>query len=252
MPPFCDEPLRLGQNAVVTIEARSSVDTEDRGSAVLTGKRGGRDESWGGSWAGPDGAGQLAYLRIGPLGWLNDSSDDPAAPGTTWRGVRPDPFEMLGLGQLTMDGPPRSVAGVPRGSIVAEDLGLVIIEGARARHCRTFMDGPTALDTFLPLRWLLADSSVVPEGAISRWRGEMDWWVFGDGELGMASVEVSGARGPAGWDAEGVRGVLEARLEAVDRDTPLDISAPFATTEEPVAPPWPSAAPEATLRSVAP
>ena len=40
VPPFCDEPLRLGQNAVVTIEARSSVDTEDRGSAVLTGNEG--------------------------------------------------------------------------------------------------------------------------------------------------------------------------------------------------------------------
>ena len=53
------------------------------------------------------------------------------------------------------------------GEIVPEDLGIEIIEGARARHCRTFIDGPTALDAFLPLRWLLADSSEVPAGAIS-------------------------------------------------------------------------------------
>lgn len=252
VPPFCDEPLRLGDNAVITIEARSSVDNEDRGSAILSGRRGGRDETWGGSWRGPDGSGQQAYLRVGPLGWLNDSSDDPASPGSTWLEVGPDPFGMVGPRRLTMDGPPHAIANVTRGSIVAEDLGLVIVEGARARHCRTFMDGPTALDTFLPLRWLLADSSVVQEGAISRWRGEMDWWVFGDGELGLASVEVSGARGPSGWDSEGVRAVLEARLEAVDRDGELDVSAPFATTNGADAVPSPSATAEAALGSAAP
>jgi hypothetical protein len=106
---------------------------------------------------------------------------------------------------------------------------MEIIEGARARHCRTFVDGPTALDAFLPLRWLHARSSFTPDGAISRWRGEMDWWVFGDGQLGMAAVEVSGSRGETGWESGGVRGVLEARLEAVDRGRRIDVSAPFAT-----------------------
>ena len=149
--------------------------------------------------------------RFGALAWVNDGSDDPDAPGTTWHEARPDPFELLGGGQLTMDGPPHSIANTPRGSIVAEDLGLEIIEGARARHCRTFLDGPTALDAFLPLRWLLYGSSEAPDDkAISRWRGEMDWWVFGDGELGMASVEVSGSRAETGWDVDGVRVVLRA------------------------------------------
>jgi hypothetical protein len=251
-PPFCDEPLRLGRNAVITIEARSSVDNDDRGVAVLRGQRGGRDESWGGSWTGLDGEGRQAYLRLGQLAWLNDGSDDPGAPGSTWRVVAPDPFGMLGTTQLTTDGPPHAIANVPRGSIVAEDLGLEIIEGARARHCRTFMDGPTALDTFLPLRWLLADGSAVPDRALSRWRGEMDWWVFGDGELGMASVEISGSRGQTDWDPDGVRAVLEARLEAVERDTRLDISAPFATTATVRLAPSPSAAADSAIGSVAP
>lgn len=229
-PPFCDEPIALGENAVIDIEAKSSIDNVDRGRAVLRGHRGGRDESWGGSWEGPDGEGQEAYLRAGVLAWLNESSDDPQAPGTTWHEVAPDPFGMAGWGRLTTDGPPRSIADVPRGSIVAEDLGLDIIEGARARHCRTFMDGPTALQTFLPLRWLLFDSSRPPGAAISRWRGEMDWWVFADGELGIASVEVSGSRAETGWDAEGVRAVLEARLEATDRDQRVDVSAPGSSS----------------------
>ncbi len=234
-PPFCDEPIDLGANAVVTIEAKSSLDNVERGRARLEGQRGGQDESWGGSWSGPDGAGVGAYLRTGPLAWLTDQSDDPHAPGTNWRAVAPDPFGMIGEEALTMDGPPQSIADAPRGAIVAEDLGLEHIEGARARHCRTFIDGPAALDTFLPLRWLLFGSSSAPADAISRWRGEMDWWVFADGELGLASVEVSGSRAETPWDADGARVVLQGRLEAVDRDQPVDVMAPTADTSPDVA-----------------
>ena len=102
-----------------------------------------------------------------------------------------------------MDGPPQALVDVPRGSIVAEDLGIEVIEGAPARHCRTFMDGPTALDAFLPLRWLLDDGLARGATDVGRWRGEMDWWVFGDGELGRARVEVSGSR--ADTDLAGLR-----------------------------------------------
>ena len=228
-PPFCDESVALGANAHIVIEAKSSLDNADRGRARLEGQRGGQDESWGGSWDGPDGSGQQAYLRVGPLAWLNDHSDDPHAPGTTWHEVGPDPFGLIGSTPLTMGGPPHAIADTPRGEIVAEDLGLEHIEGARARHCRTFIDGPTALDTFLPLRWLLSDSSAAREDAISRWRGEMDWWVFADGELGLAAVEVSGSRAETDWDAEGVRVVLEARLQATARDRAVDVSAPTSS-----------------------
>jgi hypothetical protein len=235
VPPFCDEPIALGSTARVSIEAKSSLDNEDRGVAVLEGQRSGRDEAWGGSWDGPDGMGQQAYLRVGALAWLNDENDDPQAPGTAWQAVRPDPFGMVGSTPLTTDGPPHAIANQPRGAIVAEDLGLEVIEGARARHCRTFMDGPTALDTFLPLRWLLLDGSGAPEGSISRWRGEMDWWVFGDGELGLATVEISGSRAETDWYAEGVRVVLEARLEATDRGRAVDVTAPVSPAETPAA-----------------
>ena len=140
-----------------------------------------------------------------------------------------------------MDGPPHAVADVPRGSIVAEDLGLVIIEGARARHCRTFIDGNTALDTFLPLRWLLYDGYQATDNAIGRWRGEMDWWVFADGELGMAAVEVSGSRAETDWDAEGVRVVLQARLEATDREGGMAVGVPMTLDATPT--PRPSSRP---------
>ncbi|WP_410965293.1 hypothetical protein, partial [Salmonella sp. SAL4435] len=77
-----------------------------------------------------------------------------------------------------------------------------------------FVDGPTALAAFLPLRWLLDDGLAGGATDVGRWRGEMDWWVFGDGELGRARVEVSGSRADTGWRASGVRATLEAELEA--------------------------------------
>lgn len=229
-PPLCDEGVALGQTARIRIEAKSAVDTFDRGTAVLEGQRDDLDESWGGSWDSPDGSGQQAYLRVGEHAWLNDTSDDPQAPGTTWTVSTANPFGLLGALGLTLDGPPHTVADAPRGEIVAEDLGLEQVEGARARHCRTFIDGPTALDTFLPLRWLLADHSLIDSSGLERWRGELDWWVFADGELGLATVSVSGARGETGWDDDGVRAFLEARLQAIDRGTEIDVSAPAASS----------------------
>ena len=226
VPPSCDEPVALGRSARVTIEAHSSLDDEARGSATLSGQRSGVDEVWSGSWSGPDGDGQTAYLRIGQQAWLNDRSTDRAVPGGGWQETLPDPFGLAGRDRLTMDGPPHALVDVPRGSIVAEDLGLEVIESAPARHCRTFIDGPTALASFLPLRWLLLDSHDPAAADVGRWRGEMDWWVFGDGELGRARIEVSGSRAETAWGATGVRAVLQAELEAVDRDLAIDISVP--------------------------
>jgi hypothetical protein len=232
-PPLCDAALALGPNAAVTIEARSILDDEPRGTAVLSGQRRGRDESWSGSWSGPEGRGQVSYLRLGQEAWLRDIGAEAspagigaeASPAGAWRAVIPDPFDLGGAESLTLDGPAVAIADVPRGEIVAEDLGLEVVEGATARHCRTFMDGPTALATFLPLRWLLHDSSASADDRVRRWRGEMDWWVFTDGELGRARVEVSGSRADTDWDATGVRAVLEAELEAVDRDRVPQIAA---------------------------
>jgi hypothetical protein len=241
-PPFCDEPIALGPNAQVGIEASSSIDEVARGQARLNGQRGGQDERWGGSWDGPDGSGQLGYVRVGQRAWQNIASDDAQAPGSTWSETTPDPFALAGYRGLTMDGPPHAIVDAPRGAIVAEDLGLDIIEGARARHCRTFIDGNTALDTFLPLRWLLYGDSDRADDPIGRWRGELDWWVFADGELGMATVEVSGSRAETSWDAEGVQVTLRARLEATQRDRPVDLSAPRSSR----------ATPEAALESESP
>lgn len=231
VPPLCDEPAMIGPNAVVTITARSSEDNIDRGRARLDGRRAGDDEVWGGSWSGLDGNGQSAYLRIGTHAWLNEGSDDPEAPGHTWQAVQPGLFAMAGESDLTMDGPPHAIVSVPRGSIVPEDLGLEVLEGARARHCRTFVDGPTALSAFMPLRWLLTNESGNTGSALRDWRGEIDWWVFADGQIGRASTQISGRRSETGWRSEGVRGMLEAVLDAVHRTREVDVTAPAGVAD---------------------
>lgn len=222
IPPDCDVAPRLGADAVISIVAFSRVDDETRGEARLEGRRGGSDESWGGSWTDPDGSGDMAYRRVAAQAWINTGSDDPEAPGTTWQEVPADGLGLAGAAGLTMDGPLHAVVSGPRGSIVPEDLGLAFVEGAQARHCRTFVDGPMALATFLPLRWLVGDAD--PDG-LDDWRGELDWWVFSDGELGRASIEVSGSRAEV-WAQAGVRGTLEADLLATDRDQPVDVGQP--------------------------
>jgi hypothetical protein len=238
VPPFCDDAVELGRFAQVTIRAASSLDNEDRGRALLSGRRSGTDEAWTGTWSGPDGTGQSAYLRIGGQAWLDDQGVGtvPETPeARRWRETRPNPFGLASVDELTMDGPPHARVDVERGSIVAEDLGLEVIGGARARHCRTFMDGPTALSSFLPLRWLLRDSQEQGAADVRRWRGEMDWWVFGDGELGRARVEISGSRADTGWDARGVRALLRAELESIDRDRVTEVSASVVAPLAPAA-----------------
>ncbi len=77
---------------------------------------------------------------------------------------------------------------------------MELVEGARARHCRTAVDGPTALDTFLPLRWLAGGQLLTVTHPLTEWRGTLDWWVFGDGQLGQASVIINGYPGEAWAD----------------------------------------------------
>jgi hypothetical protein len=248
VPPDCDAGVQLGPNALITITARSSLDDEPRGSARLEGMRRGRDEAWSATWTGPDGDGRASYLRLGERAWLRDESVQSAGRdgATAWRVVTPDPFDLASDARLTLDGPPHTIVDVPRGGIVAEDLGLEVVEGATARHCRTFMDGPTALDTFLPLRWVLHGSAEPADDQVRRWRGEMDWWVFADGELGRARVEVSGSRADTDWDATGVRAVLDAQLDAVERDDVPDIAATDPGQQDAPTPPT------AALQSAAP
>ena len=231
-PPACDAAVALGPSAELDVAAKASVDNVVIGHARLAGVRQGLDESWSGIMTSQYAAGTAGYARIGDEAWLQVGHDG-------WQDVSPDPFGMRGPDQLTLDGPMvATIMANPRP--VAEDLGTELFDGARARHCRTAIDGPTALAASLPLRWLAGGGLLKPAHRLAEWRGYLDWWVFTDGQLGQATILINGYPGDA-WPRSGLQGSLEARLTALDRTANWEIRAPVAQAGGSAAPtPTPS------------
>jgi hypothetical protein len=118
---------------------------------------------------------------------------------------------------------------------VAEDVGLELIQGAKARHCRTAIDGPTALRTLVPLRWLAGGDPVAVTATLVAWRGTLDWWVFADGQLGMATLVINGYPGDA-WPTSGLQGEIRATMTAIDRAFAHVVRPPQAVAASPEPP----------------
>jgi hypothetical protein len=81
-------------------------------------------------------------------------------------------------------------------------------------------DGSTFEASFPQVAWLVGDAS------LATWRGEIDYWVFGDGEIGMITGSVNG-------DAQeilphGLQATVQIKLTATDRGQPVTISPPKA------------------------
>ncbi|MET0772689.1 MAG: hypothetical protein ABWZ82_06375 [Candidatus Limnocylindrales bacterium] len=217
-PPTCDTPVRLGPSAEVAIDAQAIIDGESVGLASVQGVRDAYDESWSGSAEGDFVRARAEYARMGPEAWMGLGAAEPSP-------IEVDPFGMEGANGLTLDGPVVSLLTASDPEVVAEDLGVGLVSGARARHCRTAVDGTTALDTFLPLRWLAGSQLLTVTQPLDDWRGTLDWWVFTDGQLGQATVDIHGYPGEA-WPTSGIAGTLSARLTALDRDVPQTVTPP--------------------------
>jgi hypothetical protein len=220
-PPDCDTPVRLGPSAVVEIEGQALIDGTTVGTSSIQGVRDGLDESWSGSAESDFLRARAEYARVGPQAWLGLGAGRPSLIGI-------DPFHLAGADGLTMDGPVVAALTATEPEVVAEDLGVGLVSGARARHCRTAVNGPTALDTFLPLRWLAGGQLLTVTHPLEEWRGTLDWWVFTDGQLGQARVEIHGYPGEA-WPTSGIAGTLSARLTALDRDRSWTVEPPGGT-----------------------
>jgi hypothetical protein len=111
-----------------------------------------------------------------------------------------------------------AIALTPPDINAPEDRGLAFIDGARARHCRIPIDG-TTLRTILPQVALL-----VGQTDISRWRGDLDFWVFADGQLGQADGRISG---PAtDIDDDALQAGIRFRMLAYDRGLPITVHPP--------------------------
>ena len=205
-PPPCDGPLSAGASARLTSRLSATVDLRPTGSVELSGTRSGRDFRWNAYVATAASLGQGGAARIGADGWAR-------APGSHWVHTTP---EFVADG--TIDLQVLETALTPAGRAIFEDRGAEVIEGARARHCRVSVDGDTYAAAFPQIVWLVGGAD------LHRWRGQLDYWVFLDGELGQVVGSASGEA--AGLDPKALLATVEVRMTATSRGSDLVIYPP--------------------------
>jgi hypothetical protein len=190
----------------VDISIKGDIDGRSLGSVEVDGVRSVQDYRWLAYVATSERLGQFGAAVLGSSAWRLE-------PGTGWQAT-----DAASLHRDTLDMPVHEVP-MQRGSRTASEmLGLSYFEGARARHCRIAIDGPTFRRAFPQAYYLIGDADV------TRWRGELDYWVFADGELGRASAVISGE--PVGLAKGGLQAHFQATLIATERDAPHPIEPP--------------------------
>jgi hypothetical protein len=189
-PPTCDKTVGIGRTALVEMSIDGDVDGHALGSVDLDGVRSLQDFRWLAYVATNERLGQFGAAVVGTTGWLLD-------PDGGWKPANPGQ-----LAQDALDVPVREAVLTSGSRVAAEVLGVSYFEGARARHCRIALDGQTFRLAFPQVAYLIGHADV------GRWRGELEYWIFTDGELGRASAVISG-------DAvEIVKGGLQAHVRA--------------------------------------
>jgi hypothetical protein len=205
-PPTCPGPLAAGATARLTGRLDMEVDGRRSGTVTIDGARNGDDFRWIGFAATPLTIGQHGSGRLGDTSWSR-------APRTGWVPVPP----AFVVGQ-DLDLQLMRTALVPDNRAVAEDRGLAFIEGARARHCRIALDGSTFRAAYPQVELLIGD------GDLARLAGELDYWVFGDAQVGRVEVRLNGSA--VGLVQDALLVTIRAELTAVDRGVAHTIERP--------------------------
>jgi hypothetical protein len=206
LPPACDGPLAAGVTARLTLELEGTVDGRALGIARVRGVRSGEDFRWQAEVTTLREVGLAGAAAVDGRGWLRPT-------GGRWTEVARGTIagEALDLAVLR-------AALQPAQRTAAEDLGLSYVEGARARRCRVAVDGTTFREAFPQVRWLVGAAD------LHTWRGEIDAWVFADGQLGR----VEGHLGGPGFSVVpgAIRGDLRTTLSATHRGEPVAVVLP--------------------------
>lgn len=205
-PPLCDAPISTGSTARVQLRLEGEIDGRSIGGVDLAGDRSGTDFRWLAYAATPRELGLHGAARIEDRAWIRE-------PFGGWR--RADGSEVAD-GTVDLRAFAGALADDSREA--AEFHGLDVIEGARARHCRLAVDGATFRAAFPQVTWLVGDVD------LDRWRGELDYWIFLDRQVGRMTGSVNGE---AGGIREGaLQATIRVNLSATDRDKPVTIVAP--------------------------
>jgi hypothetical protein len=206
-PPLCDQPLLAGTGADLDLHLSADVDGRPVGAVGLVGERAGTDVRWTADVASSVELGRYGVARVGSKAWTR-------GPRQGWLSAPPSTAddELVDVQVLAS-----ALADGVRAT--AEDRGLEFVEGARSRHCRVAVDGPTFVAAFPQVRWLVADDTT-----LHRWRGQLDYWVFGDDELGRLTGSVNGAADTLG--SPGIQGTIRIQLTATNRHAARSIVPP--------------------------
>jgi hypothetical protein len=206
-PPECSNALVSATSARLELDLWADVDTRSVGTVDLTGSRSGTDLSWTAQVVrGADLFVQYAAVRQGSAAWL-------LAPGSGW--ARVSSAELDGD---MVDATALAGALSLGNRATAENRGFEYVEGARARRCRVAVDGPTFQASFPQVVWLVGKADT------STWRGELDFWVFGDGEVGRIEGRINGSAQEI--LPHGLLATVNVRLTATGRDSPVSIATP--------------------------
>lgn len=196
-PPLCDGPLATGSTARLALHLDATVDLRPIGSSDLTGVRVHDDFRWLAYVASNRQLGRYGSARVGDGAWTT-------APGAEWA-----PVPAASLNDDEVDVQALESALTPGYRATAEDHGVEVIEGARARRCRIAIDGTTFRQAFPQVAWLVGDAD------LHRWRGQLDYWVFLDGQLGQLAGSANGEAGDIVADA--LSGTIDVRMTATER-----------------------------------
>ncbi len=206
-PPPCAAGLGVGPYAQLTLRIGVDADGRPAGTVDLAGARAGKDLRWSASVVGDRTIGTYGAARVGTEAWT-------LRPGSGWTSAAP-----ADLDGATVDANAVAVALPASVRTVAEDRGIEFVEGARARHCRVGLDGETLVDAFPQAGWLIG-----PATPVERWRGEIDFWIFGDGQVGRIEAFANGTAGDL--RAGALQGTLHVLMTATDRQVPVTLSPP--------------------------
>jgi hypothetical protein len=196
-PPFCDVDLATGTTARLRLELGGTVDLRPIGTIELSGLRVGSDFRWLAYVATTRQLGEYGSARVGDRAWVR-------TPSLGWRSV-----DAGTVAADSLDVRALSTALTPDYRATAEDRGVEVLEGARARRCRMAIDGATFEATFPQVRWLVGSAD------LHRWRGQLDYWVFLDGQIGQVAGAVNGEA--VGIVPDALQATVELRLTATER-----------------------------------
>jgi hypothetical protein len=205
-PPDCDGPMGIGPAARLNVHLDGTLDGRWIGSADITGERAKADVRWQAYVATTRVLGLAGAAEIGHDAWLRE-------PSGRWDRASPE-----AVGDVALDLTAFKIALTPEARAAASTLGVGLIEGAPARQCRTAIDGPTFRAAFPQVAWIVGDAD------LEHWRGQIDYWVFVDGQIGRIAGSVNGDANEIHEGA--LQSTVHVDLTATDRDAQIRIARP--------------------------